>query len=94
MTVAREPVYNAEVNWGGIDGAGKKILRGTNGSNPSPSRPPGESRVRTCMLAELDQTEESQIDLGRLLVRVWRHRLGRRRVLVGYRCAWLLQALL
>src|ERR1700730_17873941 len=32
--------------------------------------PPGESRVRTCMLAELDQTEESQIDLGRLLVRV------------------------
>jgi hypothetical protein len=26
--------------------------------------------VRTCMLAELDQTEESQIDLGRLLVRV------------------------
>jgi hypothetical protein len=31
---------------------------------------PGESRVRTCMLAELDQTEESQIDLGRLLVRV------------------------
>src|ERR1700730_12447439 len=32
--------------------------------------PPGESRVRTCMLAELDQTGESQIDLGRLLVRV------------------------
>ena len=26
--------------------------------------------MRTCMLAELDQTEESQIDLGRLLVRV------------------------
>src|ERR1700719_5276304 len=36
--------------------------------------PPGESRVRTCMLAELDQTGETQIDLGRLLVRVaiWR----------------------
>jgi hypothetical protein len=26
--------------------------------------------VRTCMLAELDQTGESQIDLGRLQVRV------------------------
>jgi len=25
--------------------------------------PPGESRVRTCMLAELDQTGESQISL-------------------------------
>jgi hypothetical protein len=45
------------------------------------------------MLAELDQTGESQIDLGRLLVRVAAPP-RRRRVLVGYRCAWLLQALL
>ena len=41
VPVAREPVYIAEVNWGGLTGQAKKILRGTEGSNPSPSS--GES---------------------------------------------------
>ena len=36
VPVAREPVNIAAMNWG-IDGAAKKILRGTDGSNPSPS---------------------------------------------------------
>ena len=49
--------------------------------------------MRTCMLAELDQTGRVRSILVGYWC-AWRHRLGRRRVLVGYRCAWLLQALL
>jgi hypothetical protein len=41
VPVASEPVYIAEGELRGIDGAAPKILRGTDGSNPSPSS--GES---------------------------------------------------